>query len=53
VARAIHPFHCTGDGDALWLASTNTVGDPGAVPTALAAVASELAWDAVLAAVED
>lgn len=50
MARAIHPFHCTGDGDALWLLTTNDC--PGeVVPTALGAFASDLAWDAVLAAV--
>jgi L-aminopeptidase/D-esterase-like protein len=51
MARVIQPFHCTGDGDTLWLASTNAVDRPGVAPTALAATASELAWDAVLRAV--
>lgn len=50
MARAIHPFHCTGDGDALWFLSTND-GPGEVVPTALGAFASELAWDAVIAAV--
>jgi L-aminopeptidase/D-esterase-like protein len=52
LARAIHPFHCTGDGDTMWLATTNET-DAVATPTAIAAVASELAWDAVLNAVDD
>jgi L-aminopeptidase/D-esterase-like protein len=52
LARAIHPFHCTGDGDALWLLTTNEK-DPNATPTAIGAAASELAWDAVLNAVAD
>ena len=51
LARAIHPFHCTGDGDALWFASTGAVRSPSLVPTAIGSAASELAWDAVVAAV--
>lgn len=51
LARAIHPFHCPGDGDALWLATTGVVGEPSLVPTAIGAAAAELAWDAVLVAV--
>lgn len=52
LARAIQPFHCSGDGDTLWLATTNQI-DAGASPTAVAAAASELAWDAVLNAVDE
>jgi L-aminopeptidase/D-esterase-like protein len=52
LARAIHPFHCAGDGDALWLATTGTVAEPTLVPTAIGAAAADLAWDAVLNAVE-
>lgn len=52
LARSIHPFHCPGDGDALWLASTGTVAEPSLVPTAIGAAAAELAWDAVLTAVQ-
>ena len=48
VARAIHPFHASGDGDTLWMLSTNTVDDASVVPTALGAFASELVWDAIL-----
>jgi L-aminopeptidase/D-esterase-like protein len=50
MARAIHPFHCPLDGDALWLLSTHEVSAE-ATPTALGTVVSELAWDAVLTAV--
>jgi L-aminopeptidase/D-esterase-like protein len=52
IARAIHPFHCTGDGDTLWLASTNEH-DADATPTAVGAAAAELAWDAIIRAVSD
>lgn len=52
IARAIHPFHCTGDGDVLWLLSTG-MATATVVPTALAACASEVAWDAVLTAVAE
>jgi L-aminopeptidase/D-esterase-like protein len=50
LARAIHPFHCSLDGDALWFATTNEV-VADATATALGVVASELAWDAILRAV--
>ena len=52
MARAIHPFHCTGDGDTLWLLSTGTVADSGVVPTAFGVIAAELVWDAILEAVD-
>jgi L-aminopeptidase/D-esterase-like protein len=52
LARAIHPFHCSGDGDALWFATTNEQ-EAGVSPTAIGTVASELAWDAVLDAVSE
>jgi hypothetical protein len=52
MARAIHPFHCSLDGDALWFATTNEV-VADATATALGTVASELAWDAVLLAVDE
>jgi L-aminopeptidase/D-esterase-like protein len=52
LARAIHPFHCSLDGDALWFATTNEVVTD-ATPTALGALASDLAWDAVLLAVDE
>lgn len=53
LARAIHPFHCTGDGDVLWFLTTNEVDDRTITPTAVGTVASELAWDAVLNAVTE
>lgn len=52
VARAVHPFHCTGDGDTLWFATTNER-QAEATPTAIGAAASELAWDAIINGVSD
>jgi L-aminopeptidase/D-esterase-like protein len=51
MARAIHPFHALTDGDVLFAATTGAVAEPGVDSMTLAVVASELAWDAVLAAV--
>jgi L-aminopeptidase/D-esterase-like protein len=52
MARAIQPFHALEDGDVLFAVSTGDVeGDPLLDTTALGVVASELAWDAVLAAI--
>ncbi len=49
MARAIEPFHTLHDGDVLWAVTTGRT-DPGPRAGAeLAHVASELAWDAVLA----
>ena len=48
MARAIQPFHCLTDGDVLFAATTNEVEDKDLDPMALGALASELAWDAVL-----
>jgi L-aminopeptidase/D-esterase-like protein len=50
MARAIHPFHALVDGDVLFAVSTNEV-DEALGSIELGVVASELAWDAVLAAV--
>jgi L-aminopeptidase/D-esterase-like protein len=52
LARAVQPFHCTGDGDALWLATTNEQ-ELDLTPTAFGVAASELAWDAVITGVTD
>lgn len=52
MARAIHPFHALVDGDVLFAVTTAEVDDPVLDPVALGAVASELAWDAVLACFE-
>jgi L-aminopeptidase/D-esterase-like protein len=52
MARAIQPFHALEDGDVLFAVSTAQVeSDPLLDTTALGVVASELAWDAVLASV--
>jgi L-aminopeptidase/D-esterase-like protein len=48
MARAIQPFHTVYDGDVLWAVTTNEVDNPNVNDIALGAVASELAWDAVL-----
>jgi L-aminopeptidase/D-esterase-like protein len=53
MARAIHPFHALTDGDVLYAATTNEVDNDALDSVALGVVASELAWDAVLAAVRD
>ena len=50
-ARCIRPFQTIGDGDTLWCATTGEVA-PVQSFTALAELASETAWDAVLRAVE-
>lgn len=50
MARAILPFHTVRDGDVLYTATTGGIEGTVGV-TALGLLASELAWDAVLAAV--
>lgn len=50
MARAIQPFHMAVDGDVLFAVNMNRV-DGGVHEMLLATVASELAWDAVLASV--
>ncbi len=50
MARAIQPFHTSTDGDALWMVSTGEVDLAQWSVTALGVVASEVVWDAVLAA---
>jgi 6-aminohexanoate-oligomer endohydrolase len=49
MARAIHPFHALPDGDVLYAVTTGEVENPAVDPIGLSVVASELAWDAVLA----
>ena len=49
MARAIQPFHTPDDGDILFTVSTGEVGADDVDSTALGVIASELAWDAVLA----
>ena len=51
LARAIQPFHALVDGDVLCAVSTNEVESADLTATSLGVVASELAWDAVLASV--
>jgi 6-aminohexanoate-oligomer endohydrolase len=51
MARAIQPFHTLVDGDVLYAVSTNEVEHPALESIGLGVVASELAWDAVIAAV--
>jgi 6-aminohexanoate-oligomer endohydrolase len=51
MARAIHPFHALTDGDVLFAATTNEVENERLDSLTLGVLASELAWDAVLAAV--
>jgi L-aminopeptidase/D-esterase-like protein len=53
MARAIQPFHTVYDGDVLWAVTTNEVDNPALNDVALGAVASELAWDAVLSCYDD
>jgi 6-aminohexanoate-oligomer endohydrolase len=50
MSRAIQPFHALVDGDVLYAVSTNEL-EPSLESIGLGVVASELAWDAVLAAV--
>ncbi|MCZ4273273.1 P1 family peptidase [Maritalea porphyrae] len=50
MARGIQPFHTEFDGDVFYAVSTEQVSDPNLAPFALGAIASELAWDAILAA---
>jgi 6-aminohexanoate-oligomer endohydrolase len=50
--RAIQPFHTELDGDILFTVTTDEVEPAGLSATGLGALASEVAWDAVLSAVE-
>jgi L-aminopeptidase/D-esterase-like protein len=50
--RAIQPFHTMYDGDVLYAVTTNETDDPTLDDVALGAVASEVAWDAVLSSVQ-
>ena len=52
MARAIHPFHALVDGDVLYAVTTGEVENPLLDGISLSVVASELAWDAVLASFE-
>jgi L-aminopeptidase/D-esterase-like protein len=52
MARAIQPFHTESDGDVLYAVTTNEVENTALSDVALGALASELAWDAVLSSVQ-
>ncbi|HVG25788.1 MAG TPA: P1 family peptidase [Thermoanaerobaculia bacterium] len=51
MARAIQPFHTTRDGDVLFAASTDEIENESLSVADLGVIASEVAWDAVLASV--
>jgi len=51
LARAIQPFNTRGDGDVLYAASTQEIGNADLGAGRLTLHAAEAAWDAVLAAV--
>jgi 6-aminohexanoate-oligomer endohydrolase len=53
LSRAIQPFHALVDGDVLCAVTTNEVDNEELTTTGLGVVASELAWDAVLASVPE
>ena len=53
MARAIQPFHSRWDGDILYACATQAVDDPALDEVSLGVVASELAWDAVLACYDE
>jgi L-aminopeptidase/D-esterase-like protein len=53
MTRAIQPFHAFHDGDVLYAVTTNAVENDALDVTALGVIASELAWDAVLASFDD
>lgn len=51
MSRAIQPFATSQDGDILYAVTTDEVENPSLSATDLSVIASELAWDAVLASV--
>ena len=53
MARAVQPFHTRWDGDILYACSTRSIDDPALDEVSLGVVASELAWDAVLACYDE
>lgn len=52
MARTIQPFHTARDGDVLFALSTEAVDEASLDDLALSEIASDLAWDAVLNAVD-
>lgn len=53
MARAIQPFHTIHDGDILYAATTEEIENKALDDVGLGVLASELAWDAVLATLSD
>jgi 6-aminohexanoate-oligomer endohydrolase len=51
MSRAIQPFGTARDGDILYAVTTDEVENPSLDPADLGVIASELAWDAILASV--
>jgi len=51
MSRAIQPFATSRDGDILYAITTDEVDNPTLDPTDLGVIASEVAWDAILASV--
>ncbi|MEQ1646673.1 MAG: P1 family peptidase, partial [Pyrinomonadaceae bacterium] len=51
MSRAIQPFATSRDGDILYAITTDEVENPSLDPTDLGVIASEVAWDAILASV--
>ena len=49
MSRAIQPFATSRDGDILYAVTTDEVENPSLDPTDLGVIASEVAWDAILA----
>jgi L-aminopeptidase/D-esterase-like protein len=52
MARAIHPFHTIRDGDVLFALSTEAVGQDALDDFTLGEIACDVAWDAIINAVE-
>jgi 6-aminohexanoate-oligomer endohydrolase len=53
MARAIQPFATEEDGDVLYAVSTDDIDNPSLAPLQLGAIASEVAWDAVLSSLPE
>jgi L-aminopeptidase/D-esterase-like protein len=52
MSRSINPFNIIGDGDVLFLVSTEEIDDSSITPSAFGVLAGEVAWDAVLSCFE-
>lgn len=53
MARAIHPYSIIGDGDVLFMVSTEEIDDSPIKSSAFGVLAGEVAWDAVLSCFEE